>query len=208
MANVSYLVEKRRQKMYIKAYAVLCLALILSLGLYSYKKWQQYTGYRAIVETQKTFITELRDELSDEKAYYEGNKDGFDSLSEEIGANLALIFPAEDDYTALTRQIDDFEKELSKKTNPFEISSIDYQTSLENEFYSILPMRMSIRSSNENFRKFLHLVENSGSLLDQVRLMDISSIRLNFLSSDEDTVGPEIINFTVQINAYFQKTSG
>lgn len=194
--------------MYIKAYAVLCLVLILSFGFYSYKKWQQYTGYRAIVETQKTFITELRDELSDEKAYYEGNKDGFDNLTEEIGASLALIFPGEDNYTSLTRQIDDFEKELSKKNNPFEVSSIDYQTPSETDLYSVLPMRMSIRSSNENFRKFLHLVENSGSLVDQVRLMDISSIRLNFLNSDEKTDGPEIINFTVQINAYFQKTSG
>ena len=48
--------------------------------------------------------------------------------------------------------------------------------------------------------KFLHLLENSGSLDDQIRLMDIQSIRLNFDGEDDS----DIINFTVQINAYFQ----
>ena len=64
-------------------------------------------------------------------------------------------------------------------------------------------MRLSIRSSSSNFTKFLHHIENSGNLESGVRLMDISSIKLNF--EDSSRAGEaSIINFNVQINAYFQ----
>lgn len=202
MANVSYMLMRQRQKMYIKAYAVLCLIIAVAMGFYSYDKWQQYTAYKQIVDKNKTFISELRDEVSDEKGLYEADKSGFDSLNKEIEEKLALIFPITDNYTVLTRQIDEFEQELNKKNDPFHISSITYQDPLVMGLYSVLPMKMDIESSRENFSKFLHIVENSGSLNDQLRLMDISSIRLNFQEAEVE--GPEIITFSVQINAYFQ----
>jgi len=204
MANASYQLLKRRQTMYIKAYGILCLVLTISVGFYSYIKWTQYSRYKQVVEKNRAFIEELRDEVSDEKAIYESKKDDFDGLRKEIEDKLNFIFPANDDYTILTRQIDQFEAELSKKNSPFEISSLSYQDGVQTDLYSILPLRMSIRSSRENFNKFLHLVENSGALNDEIRLMDISSIRLNFPTRNSQESGPEIITFTVQINAYFQ----
>ena len=70
--------------------------------------------------------------------------------------------------------------------------------------YSILPLTMTIRSSSDNFRKFLQMIEHSGSFTEQIRLMDLQSIRLNFGNDDSQNVESQIINFTVQINAYFQ----
>ena len=125
-----------------------------------------------------------------------------DNIAFGVDEKLEFIFPSTDGYTALTRQLDLFEEELSKKNNPFEISSIEYQTTEELENYSVLPLRMSIESSADNFTKFLHQIENSGSLDDQVRLMDIQSIRLNFSDNEDES---KLIKFTVQINAYFQK---
>lgn len=201
MVNVSYTATKRRQKMYIKAYTILCLVIILSMGFYSYQKWQEYSLINTAVAKNKELITVLRNDVADEKAVYEQNKEGFNSMNEEIEGKLEFIFPSTDDYTSLTRQMDLFEEELSTKNNPFAISNLEYSDSTETEAYSILPVRMSIESSNENFAKFLQLIETSGALDDQIRIMDLQSIRLNFNDSEET----EVIRFTVQINAYYQK---
>ena len=194
---------KIRQKTNIKAFAILCLIVFLTMGFYSYQKYQEYSLFKTAVEKNKEFITALRDSVSNEKALFDSGKEDFDGLNEEIEEKLSYIFPATDDYTALTRQLDSFEDELTSKNSPFDVSSISYQTVTEEGNYSVLPFRMSIRSSAENFTKFLHLIENSGSLNDRIRLMDLSSIRLNF-EGGNDNDGPEIISFTVQINSFFQ----
>lgn len=200
MNNASYTKIKKQQKFYIKVYAILCLIILASMGFYSYQKWQEYSLVKTAVAKNQDLVAVLRENVSDEKSTYELNKDGFNSLNEEIEEKLEFIFPSTDDYTSLTRQIDSFEEELSRKNNPFNVSNIEYLAAENAGNYSVLPLRMSIESSNDNFTKFLHLVENSGSLDDQIRLMDIQSIRLNF--DGEGT--SDIINFTVQINAYFQ----
>lgn len=200
MPNISYTKTEKHQKLYIKVYAVLCLIILVSMGFYSYQKWQEYSLIKTAVAKNKDLVAVLRENVSNEKSAYELNKEGFNSMNEEIEEKLGYIFPSIDDYTSLTRQIDEFEEELSKKNSPFDISNIEYMTVEDAGTYSILPLRMSIESSDDNFTKFLHLLENSGSLDDQIRLMDIQSIRLNF-NGDDDS---DIINFTVQINAYFQ----
>jgi len=200
MNNDFYTKEKKHQKLYIKVYAVLCLIILATMGFYSYQKWQEYSLIKTAVEKNKDLVTVLRENVSDEKSTYELNKNGFNSMNEEIEEKLEYIFPSVDDYTSLTRQIDEFEEELSKKNNPFDISNIEYMTAEDAGDYSVLPLRMNIESSDDNFTKFLHLLENSGSLDNQIRLMDIQSIRLNFNEEDDS----DIINFTVQINAYFQ----
>lgn len=209
MPAVTYKLEERRQKLHIRTYAVLCVILLAAMGFYSYTKWLDYEMATRSVSQNKQFIDSLRTEVGNEKATLDTNKPKYNQLSKEIEQKLKVIFPSTDDYTALTRQIDAYEEELSKVTSPFEISNIDYQTAIEEENYSVLPFRMNIRSSAENFTKFLHLVENSGTLKNKIRLMDISSIRLNFEESEaggeESKTVPGIINFSVQINAYFQK---
>ena len=191
--------------MHIKTYALLCLVLILSMGFYSYKKWQEYSMAKQGIEKNGNFIALMKEEVSNQKADFENKKASFDQLNNEIGKNLKTVFPETDDYTNLTRQIDSFEKELVKKNNPFEVSNIDYQSPVETDLYRILPLKMNIHSSKDNFTEFLHLVENSGALNSNIRLMDVSSIKLNFENSAEESDANDIINFSVQINAYFQK---
>lgn len=189
--------------MYIKGYAVLCILLLIAGGFYSYKKWQEYSVSKTILEKNESYIVELRDEVGDEKTLYESKKDNFDNLNVEIQEKLQMVFPSGDNYTALTRQLDEFEQKISTKNSPFEVSNIEYAAPIVAENYSMMPFRMNIHSSSDNFRKFLHLMESSGSLKDQVRLMEVTSIRLNF-EEDEEGKKSEMINFTVQINAYFK----
>lgn len=205
MSQLSYQILKHRQIVYTKVYAGLCLILLLLTGVFSYFKWQTYQDVRDFTSSNKDFIVTLGKEASSEKAEYESHKTAFADLNKEVEDKLNTIFPTSGSYTALTRQIDSYEEELSSKNNPFEISNLSYQEVVSTDKYSMLPLQMSIRSSADNFTKFLHLIENSGALNGQVRLMDLSSITLNFESLGVEVGQPEIINFNVQVNAYFQK---
>ncbi len=205
MADHNYQEEERLQKLHVRIYAVLCLILLLSAGFYIFNKWNQYRMAIQGVAQNKAFIADLRRDVSKEKIELEDKKLAANQLNKEVEQKLKVIFPATDDYTNLTRQIDAYEVQLSTKSNPFEIANIDYQTPIQAETYAILPLRMSIRSSKENFTKFMHMVESSGSLKDNVRLMDMSSVRLNFQNNSDGEGASDIISFSVQINAYFQK---
>ncbi|MEK7547554.1 MAG: hypothetical protein AAB540_01535 [Patescibacteria group bacterium] len=204
MADITYEMLLKRQSLYKKAYAFLCLILILSIGFYSYRNWTEYALAREGLKQNKEFANVLSETVGNEKAAYELEKDNYDHFDKEIEKKLSAIYPVGDDYAALTRQIDLIEKDLSKKNSVFEISSIDYQNPAEGSGYYILPLNMSIRSSGENFTKFLHLMENSGALTNNMRLMDLSSITLNFEDSQEETQ-EDLTSFSVQVNAYFQK---
>lgn len=205
MTKIDYKLEEHRQKRSIGVYALLCVLIAALVGFYSYSKWQTYTMAVNGIAQNKQAIIALRTASSNEKAQLDSQKDAFNLIRSEIEKKLKVIFPSTDDYTTLTRQFDVYEKDLSTQTNPFEVANIDYQAPIVADQYSILPLRMSIRSSNENFTKFLHMIENSGNLKDNIRLMEVSSIRLNFENNTQDKTAPEIINFSVQINAYFQK---
>jgi hypothetical protein len=205
MPDLTYKILERRQKTQTGTYAFLCVFLLVAVGYYSYNNWQQYTEFKTGYEQNQKTISTLRDSVKDEKSDFDYAKPGFDNLNDEISKRLATVFPVDDDYTNLTREIDNYELTLAKKNDPFEIANIDFQSVIETDSYNVLPLRMNIRSSRDNFTKFLHVVENSGVLDSDVRLMDISSVRLNFESTSDDESGPEIINFSVQINAYYQK---
>ncbi len=205
MTNINYKLEERRQQMYIRTYAILCLLFISLMGFYTYSKWVDYQLANQGIAQNKNLIASLTNNVTTEKAVADIKNEESVQLNKDIAQKLKVIFPTVDDYTNLTKQMDAYEVQLSTKSNPFEVSNIDYQDPIKNDTYSILPMRMSIRSSRDNFTKFLHMVENSGSLKENKRLMDISSIRLNFENNDQNSGASEIISFSVQINAYFQK---
>ena len=202
--QVTYVLQKRKQQKYIKGYAILCAVLLMFFGFYTYKNWSTYSDVKEAGEKSAQYISGLRNEVVAEQSSYEVGRDEFDNLNRQIEDNVEEIFPVTDEYTALTREFDDYEAELSTRTSVFDVASINYEPIISAENYSILPARLNIRSSASNFRKFLHLIENSGALDGESRLMDISSIRLSFEQDDDENVADEIINFTVQINAYFQ----
>lgn len=204
MGNLPYKILEQKQKFQTKTYAVICLILLIWLGFYGFKQWNNYDAAKNGIGSGQEFVAFLKEEALNEETAYKSAKVEFDALDKDINEKLENIFPHDDAYTELTRQIDSYEQQLAKRHNPFEISNINFQGVVEGETYNVLPFRMTIRSSSNNFTNFLHLIENSGTLNGNIRLMDISSIRLNFEDADEED-GPDIISFSVQINAYFQK---
>ena len=204
MSEASINIAKSRIKKQIKTYLLLILLVISAVGSYSYLNWEEYTYVKDGINSTSSNATELATVLVTEKSDYQMLKDDFNKLSKDIESSIENVFPSTDDYTNLTRQIDLIESDLFSSNNHFEISSINYQDQIEENYYNILPLRLTISSSASNFTKFLHKIENSGNLEEGVRMMDITSIKLNFEDSSRAS-DSSLINFNVQINAYFQK---
>ena len=188
--------QKREVKFWL---VVTAIVGFLSIS-YLWSNTSEYLDIKAAIENSENLKANINEALTDQKNIFEENRAEAEAFYSEVYDKLSLILPESENVTALTRQIDNFEKQLAKRHNPFEVSNISFQEASQTEQFSILPFRMNIRSSESNFQKFLSLIENSGTLNEGVRLMEISSIRLNFLNGEED-----LINFSVQINAYFQK---
>jgi len=205
MENLAYKLLLQHQSTQKKVYGFLCIVLMIAVGTYSYFQWQTYVNVKNGILADELTIKELSKTLADEKNAYNANKDNFDALNKVIDNSVGQILPKGDEYTNLTRQIDAIEIELNK-FGPFEISSIDYGSpAIDDKIgFGTLPVRMNIRSSQDNFLKFLLMMESSGSFTNKLRLMSISSIRLNFENSDE-FASSKMITFSLQVNAYFQK---
>ncbi len=205
MNKLARKIEKMRQMVHIKLYAFLCLILLIVVGTYSYFQFQEYRIILKGAQKSEEFVLNLRPKVSEAKAKYDENKREFDQLSKVVEQNLEKVFPSQENYTELTRQMDTFEESLARSRSPFEVPNIAFQVPVQHNNYSVLPFSMTITSSSENFTKFLHMMENSGAIDGDVRLMSISSIRLSFQGSPVSGSPNDIINFTVQVNAYFQK---
>jgi hypothetical protein len=200
----SYKDVVNRQKKSITFYAILCVVFGGLIVAYSYFKWVDYSLYKEAVAANEANVEILKSKKISESSNYQNQKAVFDELTDEIDSSLKEVFPAQNNYTELTRSFDQFENATDSKNNPFLISNIEYQDIqiTEDEAYKYLPVRMTISSSEENFTKFLQYIEKSGSLVDEVRLMDIESIHMSFSENEETT--NNTINFSVKINAYYQ----
>lgn len=178
------------------------LALFLLLGLvgFGYLKvtaYLDYFNYKTALTDSFISVNEsvrdMNDEISSAKLTYQ------DTISAK-NDGLSGIFPVEEDLTSLTRAFDEFEILNNFSNSPFFISSISYDSSFasSDSQYQILPVGMSVESSEENFYKFLEYIETSGNLDNGIRLMSIDNITID-IQGDEG-----IMSYTLDLNAYFQ----
>jgi len=194
----------QNQKKNIRAYLILALAVMLGTFALGYFKYSEYSVIKtAVIENQK-YSDELQNAVTDGKVTFQSEKDTYDKLSDEVDAGLKEVFPTGDNYTELTRAFDLLESKLNRVKDPFLISNIDYQDiqTSEDGTYKYLPLRMTIAASNNNFTKFMQYIEESGSLSEKVRLMDVQSINLSLNDGKDEEVNT--MNFSIKINAYFQ----
>lgn len=126
----------------------------------------------------------------------------------ELTKQLANILPQDENYTELTRQLDNYFIEHDKVGNPFFQSSLRFGKSApiaDIVGISALPISMNLDGTRDNFYRFLDFVNSSGLLETGTRLMDIHSIQLNFKEGGEVVKNPkQEINFTVEMNGYYQ----
>lgn len=192
----------------IKLYGVLTIVLLAVIGYYSYLNVTKMLDMKAQIVTHGQLHSALSETDKRIDSEFTKVKEENEQLTLKIQTERNLVYPENENHTTLTRALESFANDINRTLNPFEISNLQYLRNIDDEAgYSILPLRLTIQSSYDNFFKFLEYVESSGTLSDQSRLLTIQSIIINFVSpqgTQGNTSGQDEINFNVTMNAFFR----
>lgn len=117
-------------------------------------------------------------------------------------SQLDVYLPTSDDFTGLTRLLDDLLTQWNTPSNPIVSTSLVYgePTSSDENELAILPVTLRVTSSVENFARLLATLEASGLPGSNFRLIDIQSVALSLGGNNNDST----ISYTLSLNAYFQ----
>jgi len=190
----------------------LSAALVLFMAYYTYVNLSKYLDMRNEISVNETLHSSLTEK--DTLVQNELNKvnEENSALKKQIYDEINLVLPSFENHTYLTRTLEKFETDNNRLRDPFNISNLQYQkqTKADAMPYTKLPFKLTIHSSYNNFFKFLQFVQNSGTLSEGTRLLDIDSITINFTTpkgDSENTSGQDEINFNISMNAYIKSQS-
>lgn len=159
------------------------LALAACLGVWQWSELQGIKESTAALQSEVTNLTSFSKTLADD---YKEIKVEVTEARDESEQALSQVFPRSEDLTALTRMFDEYSVKNNFESNPFFISTIQYAGNKEGEAasssYRSLDLNLSAESSKKNLSKFLEMIENSGSLEAETRLMSVESLTLSYPS--------------------------
>lgn len=156
------------------------LAFALGLGVWQWSELQGLKGQIIALQTEATNLTSISSALASD--YKEINVD-VASAREQTKQAFAQVLPQNEDLTALTRMFDNYEAANNFASNPFFISAIQYSSaSTDEEFtaYRSISFNLSVNASKKNLSKFLEMIETSGSLEAETRLMSIGDLNISY----------------------------
>ncbi len=193
----------------LRLYGALTIILLIAAGYFTYTNVMNFLEIRSQTANNEVLFERLDDNSQQIEAELRKIKEENLDLIQTIQNQLDVVLPKSEDYTSLTRSLDNFASEIHRLKNPFLISNLQFAKSKNNSelAYESMPFKMTIQSSFDNFFKFLKFVETSGTLSDETRLIDIQSIIINFVSptgTEGNTSGRDEINFNVAMNAYYR----
>lgn len=190
----------------------LSAVIFLLMAYYTYTNLTKYLDMRSEIEINETLHGALTE--TDTRVLNELNRvnDENSALKKQIFDEINLVLPSYENHTYLTRTLEKFETDNNRLRDPFNVTNLQYQKEgkATDQPYRKLPFKMTIHSSYNNFFKFLEFVQNSGTLSDGTRLLDIDSITINFTKPKGDadnTSGQDEINFNISMNAYIRSQS-
>jgi len=207
MKETKKIKQKTVKEKLTRAQVLFGLILVLGLVLTGIQGMEYWNQRKAINETNSNLIAIQR---SANKALTE-----FNEFSQSIDKNrfnekeaLAVVFPLEENYTGLTKEIEKYILALNSPDSPIFLSSLRFGVpakAKDSEDFQELPFTMNISASEENFKKVLEYIYMSGDLNTKVRLMDLQSVSFNFdSSSNESQLSNKLVNATLNVKAYFK----
>lgn len=189
-------------------YFFLALALLAGSAWYGITQWQVVQASTQAILDNESRLVKLSTELETNKTEFQVLADEHAKKQEALAKTINEILPDDENYTDLTRLFDDFFAELDRPGNPILSSSLRFGKGAPEKTLpglSVLPASMNLEATRDNFFRFLDFVNQSGSLDNGRRLMEINSIQLNFPEEGEVLQDPtQLINFTVDMTAYYQ----
>lgn len=208
MAKQAFYKNRRFQ---IQIYGILSVILFLIIGYFSYTNIMKMLDMRATSASYEDLHSSLTVSENRVEEEYLSVREENKELAQQIQNELQFVFPKNENHTVLTRTLDQLSNDLNRSLEPFMMNNLQYMApkDAEDDGYMVLPLKMTIHSSYNNFFAFLRYVQNSGSLRDKTRLLDMPSIVINFVSpsgTEGNISGQKEINFNVSANAYFRST--
>jgi len=180
---------------------------VVALAAYSTFLYPQVTQYLAFAQNLKGIQDKIAEKETIKASLEETrnlHKADYDKQFKEEQQIMGTVFPEAPDKLGEIRLMENFAINLNAKYPPFEFNAITFQESQKGNGYTILPFQTTIRTTRENFDKFLDLVNASGNTdpkKDHIRLLDISGITLRYLGTD--ATGKDLgVDFSVQMKAY------
>lgn len=183
--------------------------ILLGTGVYyGVSQFQMMQAETLAIEDNKARVVELEKKLVTETGEFKSFAEERAGKQAELSKKLFSILPSDENYTDITRQLDNYFAEHDKQGNPIFLSNLRFgkgESVADVPSLSGLSINMNIQSTRDNFYKFLEFVKNSGSLDTGVRLMEINSINLNFSEGGEIVKDPkQQIDFNMDMTAYYQ----
>lgn len=186
------------------------LALIIFAGstFYGITNWN-------LLQASAAAVAENQKEIENISEVFKKTKDEFQAFSDKQGKRqkdfqkkISSILPLDENYTELAKQLDDYFAAADKPGNPMFQGTLNFQKGQpvkDAVGISVLPFSMGLEGTRDNLFKFLQFVQDSASLENGIRLMEIKNIDLTFSEGGEQTDNPkEPIKFNVNMNAYYQ----
>ncbi len=157
------------------------LACALSLGVWQWSEIQAIKEQTVALQSEASNLNTFSKQLADD---YKEIKVDVTEAREQSEQALSQVFPADEELTALTRMLDEYSVKNNFSSNPFFISTIQYATDFVSEEevanYRSLKLDLSAKSSKKNLSKFLEMIESSGSLEAETRLMSVDTLALSY----------------------------
>ncbi len=186
------------------------IVLVAALG-YGFLQHQKLSAARSALRDGQTLITQLQSSVDQAAENYTALGTSYNSSFQGVRQATLSVYPSEEQYTKLTQDLDDFINKNNTRFNPVFMSDLKFSKARADKEngYSILPFTLSLQTTKENFEKFLQYVENSGSLDNGSRLIDVRGISINFSANQASAFASgegaaELLNVSVSLNAYFQ----
>lgn len=175
-------------------YLLLTLLILVFGGLVGGLKTRELLAKKAAIGDNGRTLIELQEVLSKEEKSLNETGEVFQTNFKDFKEKTAGILPKEEEYTKLTRILDDFFDKNLKEADVIIANSLQYSpgAKLDIKSVSVLPLSINLVSSRENLFKFLQFVDNSGSLENGVRLLDIRSITMSLPASSKEDITADL----------------
>ena len=192
------------------------LLTLLSFGLavgYCYLQYTTFAKAQQALQDEQVQVATLSNNNAKFKETYLELKGVFDKDFQNLKDSTETVFPKEENYTELTRKLDAFTEQNNSSAQPMFMSDLKFSEARidKNKDFAVLPFTLTLTTTRDNLEKFLSFIESSGSLSDNIRLMDVSSISISFATQSRQSAvssgakANQLLNVSLALNAYFQK---
>lgn len=199
-------VPRKNYQRQIRTYVVVTVVIGVAALVYGFFQFQDLSAARTALANGQQQLSEMTSFETQISSQYATLKTAFDQDFENVRSAVNGVLPTEENYTALTKTLDDFVLTLNRQSPSIFMSNLKFsQPRMDADAeYAILPFSMTLSTTRANLERFLRYAENSGSLDDASRLLDVRSITINF--PGETGLGQEqdLLTVSLSMNAYFQ----